>query len=263
MVYDPVQLLAVIDGDKWWILGGFGIAMVFQWWWLLECIRVARRDRVYSMPLFCTFFWFAHDTSCVARFHDWFVTYDHWYLKCFWFGLLTAAVLELVFFAQVIKYGREELLPGVSARAFVAGLVVIQVFASVGWEWIKSALEDPLYQLSTPLTIVAYPVFGFALAVRRRSTVGQNLTMWLTFVCMAALWFATTAIWFGDPWRTWQHLAIGVLSVGGGLGMAYLVRQGSRRPSGLAQADAVQDESGHVAQQLFFTRRLAAGREQV
>lgn len=61
--------------------------MIFQSVWLIECVRVARRERVYSMPLFCTFFWFAHDTGCVVRFNDWFNVYDHWFMKLFWVGL--------------------------------------------------------------------------------------------------------------------------------------------------------------------------------
>ena len=62
-MYNPQELLSLIDHNKWWILGGFGIVMIFQWIWLIECVRVARRDRAYSMPLFLTFFWFAHDTG--------------------------------------------------------------------------------------------------------------------------------------------------------------------------------------------------------
>jgi lipid-A-disaccharide synthase-like uncharacterized protein len=159
-MYDPHLLLNVIDQNKWWILGGFTIAMIFQWIWLIKSIKIAKRERVYSIPLFCTFFWFAHDTGCVARFSDWFNVYDHWYLKCFWFGLLTAAILELIFFGQVIKYGKDELLPGVSTRLFILGLVAFQIAASLTWEYFKSVMGDPLYQLSTPATVVAYPLFG-------------------------------------------------------------------------------------------------------
>lgn len=63
-MYNAPQLLSQIDAHAWWILGGFAVAMLFQWIWLVACIRMAQRDRVYSMPLFCTFFWFAHDTGC-------------------------------------------------------------------------------------------------------------------------------------------------------------------------------------------------------
>ena len=227
-MYDAQLLLDQIDRDKWWILAGFGIAMVFQWIWLIECVRVARRDLAYSMPLFCTFYWFAHDTGCVARFHDWFVTYDHWYLKCFWFGLLTAALLELVFFAQVIKYGRDELAPGFSLRAFVAGLIALQIAASVAWELLKQILDDPLYQGSVAPTMVSYVAFGFALMLRRRSTIGQNTTMWWSFTGMCVFWFLTVGTWYGEGFRSWQYLATGGVAIAGGIAMTYLVSDRSR-----------------------------------
>jgi hypothetical protein len=222
-MYDPHELLALIDQNKWWILGGFGIAMTFQWIWLIECVRVARRDRVYSMPLFCTFYWFAHDTGCVARFHEWFFVYDHWYLKFFWFGLLTAAILELIFFSQVIKYGKDELVPGISTRNFVLGLIVFQLAATVTWEYFKSVMHDPLYQLSPAPTMVSYVVFGAALMLRRRSTIGQNVTMWWTFTGMTVFWFLTAWIWYGETFRTWQSFASGIVAICGGVAMTYLI----------------------------------------
>src|SRR5262245_52139611 len=156
-MYDPHELLALIDQNKWLILAGFGVMMVFQWVWLIDCIRVAKKDRAYSMPLFLTFFWFAHDSGCVARFHDWFFVYDHRYLKCFWAGLLTAVIIELIFFSQVIKYGKDELVPGISTRNFVLGLVAFQLAASVTWEYFKFVMADPLYQASPTITLISYP----------------------------------------------------------------------------------------------------------
>jgi uncharacterized membrane protein len=222
-LYDPQQLLNLIDENKWWILSGFAIAMIFQWWWLIECIRVAKRDKVYSMPLFCTFFWFAHDTGCVIRFYDWFVVYDNWYLKCFWFGLLTAAFLELVFFAQVIKYGKDELVPGISTRAFILGLIGFQVAASVTWEYFKYVMDDPLYQFTTTPTVISYSLFGAALMFRRRSTIGQNVTMWVTFTGMTVFWYATAWSFYGEAARAWQSFAAGIVAITGGLVMTYLV----------------------------------------
>jgi hypothetical protein len=221
MMYDAQRLLSEIDAHRWWILGGFAVAMIFQWVWLIECIRVAKRDRAYSMPLFCTFFWFAHDTGCVARFHDWFVTYDHWYLKCFWFGLLTAAALEVAFFAQVIRYGREELAPELSPRLFVLGLVVVQIAASTTWELLKSFGGDPLYQASPALTMVSYPLLGAALLLRRGSSLGQSVLMWSSFTGMSLFWFVTAGIFYGEPFRSWQYLGAGAVAVLGGSAMTY------------------------------------------
>jgi hypothetical protein len=237
-MYNPHDLLGLIDQNKWWILAGFGIAMVFQWIWLIECVRVARRDRAYSMPLFLTFFWFAHDTGCVARFNEWFNVYDHWFLKLFWLGLLTAVILELIFFSQVIKYGKDELVPGISTAGFVVGLVVFQIATSTAWEYLKYVMGDPLYQTSPTVTLISYPFFGAALMFRRRSTVGQNVTMWWTFTAMSVAWQATIWTCYGPSFRSWQMIAGGIVAIAGGVVMTYLVSDRStwftRRPIGAA-----------------------------
>ena len=233
-MYNPHELLSLIDQNKWWILGGLIAMMVFQWIWLIECVRVARRDRAYSMPLFLTFFWFAHDTGCVARFNDWFNVYDHWFMKLFWLGLLTAVILELIFFSQVIKYGKDELVPGISTASFVVGLVVFQIATSAAWEYLKYVMGDPLYQTSPTVTLISYPFFGAALMFRRRSTVGQNVTMWWTFTAMSVAWQATIWTCYGPSFRSWQMIAGGIVAIAGGLVMTYLVSDRStwfmRRP---------------------------------
>jgi hypothetical protein len=227
-MYDPQQLLGQIDANAAWILGGFAIAMVCQTVWLVECIRLARRQRVYTMPLFCTFFWFAHDTGCVARFHEWFFVYDHWFMKCFWVGLLTAVILELVFFYQVVRYGRDEILPGISTRTFVVGLVVVQLASSATWELFKYIVNDPLYQFSPLLTQISYPFFGAAMLLRRRSAMGQNVIMWGGYSVMAVVWVVTTGLWYGPAFRTWQYFGGGAVAILGGVVMTYLVS--SRSP---------------------------------
>jgi uncharacterized membrane protein len=253
-MYDPQVLLSLIDQNKWWILGGFGIAMIFQWVWLIECVRVARRERAYSMPLFCTFFWFAHDTGCVARFDDWFNVYDHWFMKLFWVGLCTAVILELIFFSQVIKYGKDELVPGISTTTFVAGLVVFQIAATVTWEYLKFVMDDPLYQASPTLTMLSYPLFGAALMLRRRSTIGQNVTIWWTFTAMSVVWFITIWTWYGEAFRSWQVVAGGLVAIIGGLAMTYLVSDRStwfkRTPLTASAGTRTAVRAGEVVRQI-------------
>ncbi|HEY1970564.1 MAG TPA: hypothetical protein VGH89_21605 [Pseudonocardia sp.] len=227
-MYDPQDLLRRIDQNAGWILMAFAFAMVFQTVWLVECFRLARRQRVYTMPLFCTFFWFAHDTGYVARFHEWFFVYDHWFLKCFWVGLLSAVVLELLFFSQVVKYGRQEIASGISTRAFIIGLVLVQVGSSATWELFKYLANDPLYQFAPLLTQIAYPLFGLAMLLRRRSALGQNVTMWVAFTGMTIVWNITTAVWYGPAFRALPYLLGGAVAVVGGLLMIYAIKVAPR-----------------------------------
>jgi hypothetical protein len=132
-------------------------------------------------------------------------------------------ILELIFFSQVIKYGKDELVPGIRTTTFVAGLVVFQIAATVTWEYLEYVMDDPLYQASPTLTMISYPLFGAALMLRRRSTIGQNVTMWWTFTAMCVVWFITIWTWYGDAFRSWQTVGGGIVATAGGLVMTYLV----------------------------------------
>jgi hypothetical protein len=212
-MYDAPQLLQQIDDHTAPILIGFALAMACQTVALVSAVRVGARERVISIPLFCTFFWFAHDVGCVVRFHDWFVTYDHWFVKCFWVGLVSAMLLELVFFAQAIRYGREELLPSWSPRAFTALIVAGAAASILAWEYLKAVMDDPLYQASPALTMLAFPITGAALMVRRRSVAGQTVAIWAAFTCMAACWWTTTIAFYAGFFRSWQYIAVGAATV--------------------------------------------------
>lgn len=222
-MYDPQLLLAQIDANAVYVLSGFGLAMLFQLWWLLDAVRVGARDQAYSIPLFCTFYWFAHDFGCVLRFNDWFHVYDHWYLKAFWFGLLAANLLEVIFLWQVYKYGRKELLPNGSARVFAGLLGVGLVFAIITYEFFKYAFGDPLFQSDPTLTMLSYPAFGAALLLRRGSVAGQSARMWWTFAAMTALFHLTTYLWFGDAFRGAAYVVAAVTATLGGVAMALVI----------------------------------------
>jgi len=211
-VYDAQELLATIDADTLPILVLFGLAMVCQTVAMVTAVRISAREQVISIPLFCTFFWFAHDVGYVVRFHEWFVTYDHWFLKCFWVGLFSAMALELVFFAQAIRYGRGEYLPQATPLQFallVAGGAVAWI---VGWEFFRRLVDDPLYQAGAALTLFVLPMAGGAQLLRRRSMVGQSVTVWAAFTAMVPLWWSVTVYYYGDGFRSWQYVTLGVVA---------------------------------------------------
>ena len=218
-MYDGRELLWRIDHHTAPILIGFGLAMVFQTLLMVSAVRVAARDRHISIPLFCTFFWFAHDLGCVVRFDTWFHTYDHWFMKCFWVGLLSALLLEFVYFTQILKYGRQEYAPSWTQAQFAALIAAGAVVAVVAWEYFRSMMGDPLYFAGPAPTMVSYVVFGAALYLRRRSAVGQSIVMWGSFTAMAVAWWVTVGLWFTAAFRSWQYIAMGAVCFLGGLAM--------------------------------------------
>ncbi|HEX5786107.1 MAG TPA: hypothetical protein VFY35_15365 [Burkholderiaceae bacterium] len=224
-MYDPQVLLQQIDAQKWLVMTLFGVDSLFQVWWLSDAVRVAKRDRAYSIPLFCTLFWFAHDFGCVVRFQDWFFVYDHWYLKLFWGVLLLANLLEWFFLWQVHRYGREELAPDLSPRGFGWLLAAGVLLALVAHELFKGSFGDPLFQLDPTLTMIVYPAFGAAMLLRRRSARGQTPRMWWNFTAMTALFHLTTYLCFGPAFQTVPYVAAAVVATLGGVAMAWVVAQ--------------------------------------
>jgi hypothetical protein len=210
-MYTPSELLADIDRG-YALLVGLAVAMVFQTAWLVEAIRVAHRDRAYSIPLACTYLWFAHDIGFVLRYHQW-AAYHHWFLNLFWLGLLSAAVLELVFFAQVVRFGHDETAPGLTHGQFAGVVATGALGAILAWEYLRLVFDDPLYLGASALTLVSYALFGPALFLRRRGGLGQSRLMWLCFTAMSATWWATTALFLTPAFRSWQYLGAGVFCV--------------------------------------------------
>src|ERR1700752_2834692 len=130
-MYDGFQTLATIDNNKIGILALCALAMVFNYIWFFYALIIARREKVYSIPIFCTLFWFAGDASMVARYDTWFNTYKHWYVELFWAALLFTVMFEILYIVQAIQYGRKELLPSSTPRQFAALILAGAVAAII------------------------------------------------------------------------------------------------------------------------------------
>ncbi|KAF0968327.1 hypothetical protein [Gordonia sp. YY1] len=244
MTYTPDRLLEAIDANAVGLLVGLGVAMLCQTVWLIEAARVARRDSSYSIPLACTLFWFAHDIAYVVRFRDWFFTYDHWFLQLFWLGLLSAALLEFVFFAQLIRYGRRELAPAWSPFQFTLLIIAATTGSILAWEYLRLLFDDPLYLASSALTLMSYALFGPSMTLRRRSFRGQTLLMWQCFTTMTFAWWIATVAFLPGPFRSWQYLAVGVFTAAVGVAMMIAIRHAPQSPNATEppRSDLTSDE---------------------
>lgn len=207
-------------------LGAVTFAGVYTWF--VAAIRVGRRDRTYALPVFCIAFWFAHDTSFVARYHTWFVTYDHWFMKLFWVAVASMILMEFEFMRQILSYGKTELAPQLSDRAFRWAFVAVLISGIVIWSMIKSVIVDDLYFIAFGITVAIYPPFAIALMLRRNSTRGNSVPMWIGFLGLAVGMFSLTATYFGPVFHSWQWISMGVFSVIGALTGLWMVAAGSR-----------------------------------
>ncbi|TPG32442.1 hypothetical protein [Mycolicibacterium hodleri] len=227
-MYDPYAVLVAVDAHRVGVLALAGVTIIGMAMWFSQAFVMAKRDATYSFPIFCSVFWFAHDTSYVARFDQWFNVYDHWFLKLFWAALVLTSLMEVVYLRQTYRYGRSELFPHVSQRVFTALLAAAVAFGMVIWWMVKATLEDDLYVIAFGLTVVVYPPFAIALTLRRRSTRGQSTLMWVGFTVLAIGWFTVTTTYFGPAFQSWQWITTGIFAALGGSAGIWLTMAGTR-----------------------------------
>lgn len=211
-MYDAATILDAIDHNKVGVLSGFGLAMVLQNIGMITAVVLTRRTGMISIPLPCTYLWFAHDLGTVARFNTWFDEYGHWFLKLFWLGLFSALLIELIFLWQAAKVGRKEYLPGGTQAQWIALLAGGAVASVVLWEYLKIIFDDPIYQAAPAITLFLLPLATTALLLRRRSAIGQGLLVYGCFAAMVPLWWGVTAGAYGGAFRSWQYLSAGGLA---------------------------------------------------
>ncbi len=229
-MYDTRAILDAIDHHTLPVLAGFGLAMVLQNIAMVTAVVMTRREGWISIPLPCTFLWFAHDFGVVARFNTWFNVYGHWFLKLFWLGLLSALILEVVFFVQAIKVGRAEYLPKGTQAQWTALVAAGAVAFVILWEYMKVVWDDPLYQAAPAITLFLLPVATTALLLRRQSAVAQSPIIYGCFAAMVVLWWAVTAGYYGYGFRSWQYLVTGVATFAMLVGVTIVVAR-MRKPA--------------------------------
>ncbi len=238
-MYDPQETLRTLDAHRWAVVAVCGAAMLCNYVWFVDALRIARRHRSYSIPPFCVLLWFAHDASFALRYRTWFTTYHHWYPELFWAALVLTAAVGALFLAQILRYGHQDLAPGLTPALYRAGVLATAAGACVVWAYLKWALDDPLYLLSFHLTNVLYPAFGIALTLRRGSRRGQTMLMYAAAFGVSACWFAASVLWLGPQFRTWPWIALGTVTlVWSAAAAAVLHRAPAHRPEAAGAAEA-------------------------
>ena len=212
-MYDPVASLQNIDQHVVPVIGLCVIALIFNYAYFGEALRLGFRHRTYSVPASVTLLFLPHDLSYLLQFNKWFVEYDHWFPKLWWVGLVFTSSIEAVFFYQLLRYGREEILPQLSQKAYVLVMFLALGATALAWLTVKQALNDELYLFSFGWTLFFGAPLAISMMVRRDSTRGQSRWMWISYMLMAIFYWAATS--FIDPYfRSAGWLAVLMLALG-------------------------------------------------
>lgn len=212
-MYDPIASLQSIDQHLVPIIGLCVVALIFNYAYFGEALRLGFRHRTYSVPASVTLLFLPHDLSYLLQFNKWFVEYDHWFPKLWWVGLLFTASIEGLFFYQLLRYGREEILPQLSQKAYVAVMFLALGAVALAWITVKQMLNDELYLFSFGWTLFFGAPLAISMMVRRNSTRGQSRWMWISYMLMAVFYWGATA--FIDPhFRSAGWLAVLALALG-------------------------------------------------
>ena len=213
MRYDPAAALSSLDDHKA-VLVPFALAFIMNYVWFIDGMRVARRERRYSMPIAATYVFMAHDIAYVAHFSRWFGDGGHWFSRLFWVGMVLSLLMELILLDQTIRYGHAEHAPDWSrARWTVAVLAGLGGTMAIWWVVIGT-FDDPLFLMSLGLVTAAYPPMGTALLLHRRGAAGQSVVMWGSFTGLTLLWYPAAALGFGDQFQSAVWLGLGALTAG-------------------------------------------------
>jgi hypothetical protein len=238
-MYDTPQLLALIDEHRIAVLALCAFAMMGNYLFFFEAYRVSRREKIFTIPIFCTMFWFAHDLSFVYRYDLWWNQIDHWYVKAFWFALVLTVTFEAIYLRQVIKYGGKELLPDATQKQWTALVIAGVIGAIVCWEAVKYVFDDQVYAGSFGIANLSYVLMGVALAVRRRSMFGQTYIIWIGYLMLVVGWSSANILFFGPAFRAPQWIALHTVCLIGGIGLLYASRRWPARAVPEPQAQLV------------------------
>lgn len=208
-IYSPEATLAAITDNWIGVVAIGGVSIVAMWVFFIEAARMSHRDRVAPMALWMTALWWPHDGNYLLDFDLWFGTYDHWFMKLFWFAIIVTFLSETTYVVQTIRYGRDELSPGQSQGVHTLRVLGAVAAGVISWSLLKGALNDPLYLLSFMGTLLWGLPSASALLLRRRSAAGQSLLEWQAFAVMTFCYSAASIFFFGGGFfHSWQYVGI-------------------------------------------------------
>lgn len=217
-MYQPAEVLRYVSDHAVLVVLLGGITLLCNFVYFGEAARLGFRDRCAPMALWGTAIFLAHDGNYLLDYGKWFNTYDHWFPKLFWVALCVTFTFELVFFSQIVRFGRAEFAPALSQRMWTLYCVGAVAAGVIGWAIVKRVLDDDLYLVSFMVTILLCGPSSMPIMMRRGSRRGFSPLEFGAFTVMA-LGFAVTTQLFSASFHNLTWIVLSAAAVGYGLVM--------------------------------------------
>ncbi len=223
-IYDVSGVFANIDANVPWLLVLGALSLLCNFTYFGIAAYQGFKHKMFTMPLVGTLVFIPHDLHYLLMFDKWFFVYDHWFMQLFFAGLVVTNILEMIFFYQTLKYGREEILPQISQPVYVAILFAALAAVSIIWVGVKSVLADELWFFSFGWTIWFCLPLVIPMMLRRGSSLGQTEIAWYAYTIMTICWWL--AVWPLDPFfRSPAWLGLGIVTVLWAAATIWVIRQ--------------------------------------
>lgn len=223
-LYDPVKTLGNVDAYTGHVLTFGGIALICNMIFFTYIARQGFKHKTFIVPYISTLIFIPHDFQYLLMYEKWFVQYDHWFPKLFWVGLIITNLFEAVFLYQTLRWGRKDVMPYASQKTYVLCAFLALAGVSVFWVALKAMLADDLWFYSFGATIWLCIPFAIPSILKRGSSAGHSMGMWLACLLMGTCWWI--AVWPLDPYfRSYTWIMMGLSALIWGLATLYIVRR--------------------------------------
>lgn len=206
-MYETAEVLQKIDDNVAIVV----LLMLFPWTGgfvqIFEALRLGFRDHVAGQPIGMTMTLMAHDVTYFVSVDHYFNDVDHVFFELFWVGMIPSVAVELVLMYHWLKFRDPGFGGGLSTRAVVGMLVVLQAVAFGLFWWLQSIVDDPLNLVGFTVVQVAAVVFLVPWVLARGNSRGQSRAFaWATLLGPASLGFLFIPYFspeFANHWEFW------------------------------------------------------------
>ena len=203
-----------------------------------ESIRLGFRDRTHAMPVAATTFFFAHDTFFAGSYFTGHGVSNHWFFAAGGYIIAPYIILELVLSWQIVRYSSKELGLGATTGRAALSYLGIQAAMYVFFIFMRMAINDPLYLLTTYISLFVGTIWMTPLLLRRGSRKGQSLllafVLWIGQTLSYAFYYPMLSIYFSSP----IIVAVGVTHFFLGATYTFLLMKAPRYVHGSSETGA-------------------------